>query len=76
MVTCSKFQFVHNSNLSFKKELNIFLLDLQSKYVLCLLFLKKIQDFKTTCLLDICGLILFELVALHKSKNDSIDHFV
>ena len=58
MVPCSKFQFVHNSNLSFKEELNIFLLDLRSKYVLCLLFLKEISRFQTTCALNICGLIL------------------
>ena len=58
MVPCSKFQFVHNSNLSFKEELNIFLLDLRSKYVLFLLFLKEISRFQTTCALNICGLIL------------------
>ena len=58
MVPCSKFQFVHNSNLSFKEELNIFLPDLWSKYVLCLLFLKEISRFQTTCALNICGLIL------------------
>ena len=38
MVPCSKFQFVQNSNLSFKEELNIFLLDLRSKYGLYVFF--------------------------------------
>ena len=42
----------------FKEELNIFLLDLRSKYVLFLLFLKEISRFQTTGALNICGLIL------------------
>ena len=78
MVPCSKFQFVHNSNLSFKEELNIFLLDLRSKYVLCLLFLKEIFKISNYLCVEYLWphfIILFELVDLHKSKNGSTNHF-
>ena len=78
MVPCSKFQFVHNSNLSFKKELNIFLLDLQSKYVLCFFSLKKFKISKLLVgwIFVALFIISFEQVALQKSKNDFIDHFI
>ena len=78
LILCSKIQFVHNSNLSFKKELNIFLLDLRSKYVLCLLFLKEIFKISNYLCVEYLWphfIVLFELVALHKSKNVSINNF-
>ena len=65
MVPCSKFQFVHNSSLSFKEELNIFLLDLRSKYVLCLLFLKEISRLNYLC---VEYLWPYFIILFHNSK--------
>ena len=42
LTPCLNFILFYNSELSFKKEINIFLLELRGKYVLCLLFFKKI----------------------------------
>ena len=78
LILCSNFYFVHNSNLLFKEGLNIFLLDLRSKYVLCLLFLKENSRFPNYLCVEYLWphfIILFELADLHKSKNGSINHF-
>ena len=58
--------------------MNIFLLNLQGKYVLCLLFFEKIfkiQNYSFVEYLRPYFIILFVLVALHQSKNGSINHF-